>query len=150
MPDLPPLFPPQGDHDAVELGTTLMPKFGASGLVVAIVQDAASAEVLMVAHMNAEALRRTIETGTAWFWSRSRGKLWQKGETTGNRLAVKEIRVDCDQDAILLKVEIGGDGVACHQGFRSCFYRTVPAGASGAELRFDRAMPRVAPADVAR
>ena len=136
MPDLPPLFPPQGDQDAVELGTTLMPKFGASGLVVAIVQDAASAEVLMVAHMNAEALRRTIETGTAWFWSRSRGKLWQKGETTGNRLAVKEIRVDCDQDAILLKVEIGGDGVACHQGFRSCFYRTVPAGTSGRGAAF--------------
>ena len=81
----------------------------------------------MVAHMNEEALARTIETGSAWFFSRSRKKLWRKGEESGNTLRVREMRVDCDQDAILLKVEIAGDAVACHQGYRSCFYRTRPA-----------------------
>ena len=102
----------------------------------------------MVAHMNDEALARTIETGSAWFFSRSRQKLWRKGEESGNTVRVREMRVDCDQDAILLKVEIAGDAVACHQGYRSCFYRTVPIGAeAGPDLKldFDRAMPRVPP-----
>ncbi len=103
-------------------------------------------EVLMVAHMNREALARTIETGQAWFWSRSRQKLWRKGEESGNTLAVSEMRVDCDQDAILFKVAIAGDGVACHQGYRSCFYRTVPLGqapSADTALAFDGAMKRV-------
>ena len=140
------LFAPRGDHEAVEMGTALAPKFDADGLVTAIAVDADTGEVLMLAHMNAEALARTIETGFGWFWSRSRGKLWQKGEESGNRLEVTEIRVDCDQDAVLLKVRIGGDGVACHQGYRSCFYRQVPVGETPSPdlaMTFDTAMKRV-------
>ena len=139
-------FAPRGDHDAIELGTGLAPKFDAAGLIVAIAVDADSGEVLMVAHMNDEALARTIATGDAWFYSRSRNSLWRKGETSGNTLAVAEMRVDCDQDAILLKVRVAGDGVVCHQGYRSCFYRTVPLGAlptAGLALAFDGEMPRV-------
>lgn len=139
-------FAGRGDHDAIELGTDFAPKFDGDGLIVAIAADAATGEVLMVAHMNEEALARTIETGSAWFFSRSRRKLWRKGEESGNTLAVREIRVDCDQDALLLKVEMAGDAVACHQGYRSCFYRTVPVGAAatpGLKLGFDRAMPRI-------
>ena len=141
----PPLFAARGDHDAVELGTGFAPKFDRDGLIVAIATDLATGEVLMVAHMNAEALARTIETGHAWFWSRSRQKLWQKGEESGNRFAVAEMRVDCDQDAVLLKGSIAGDGVACHQGYRSCFYRSLPVGGPvtpALGLVFDTAMPR--------
>ncbi len=143
-----PLFAPRKDEETVETGTVLMPKFDSDGLIVAIASDAATGEVLMVAHMNAQALARTIATGEAWFWSRSRGKLWRKGEESGNTLAVAEMRVDCDQDAILLKVAIAGDGVACHQGYRSCFYRSVPVGQApspATTLAFDRAMKRVLP-----
>jgi len=100
--------------------TTKTLKFGADGLIPAIAQDAASGEVLMVAWMNAEALGRTIETGEAHYWSRSRKKLWHKGEESGNVQKVKEIRTDCDKDVLLLKVEQIG-GAACHTGFRSCF-----------------------------
>jgi phosphoribosyl-AMP cyclohydrolase len=142
----PPPFAPRPDHDAVELGTALSPRFDTDGLIVAIAVDADSGEVLMVAHMNAEALARTIERGEAWFYSRSRQKLWMKGEESGNRLAVREIRVDCDQDAILLKVKVAGDGVACHRGYRSCFYRVVPIGervGPAVSLVFDEAMPKV-------
>lgn len=144
-----PAFAPRKDEQTVETGTALAPKFDRDGLIVAIAVDATSGEVLMVAHMNAEALARTIETGEAWFWSRSRGKFWRKGEESGNTLAVAELRVDCDQDAVLLKVTVAGDGVACHQGYRSCFYRSVPLGqtpSSATELAFDRAMKRVPPA----
>jgi len=95
-------------------------KFGADGLIPAIAQDAASGEVLMVAWMNAESLKRTIETGEAHYWSRSRKKLWHKGEESGNVQRVKEIRADCDKDVLLLQVEQIG-GAACHSGFRSCF-----------------------------
>lgn len=139
-------FAPRGDEESVETGKLLQPAFGEDGLVVAIAADAATNEILMVAYMNAEALARTIASGEAWFWSRSRGKLWRKGEESGNTLAVSDIRVDCDQDAILLKVTVAGDGVTCHQGWRSCFYRSVPIGAEPTpdlELRFDAAMPRV-------
>lgn len=149
MIDSKPQFAPRLDHDAIENGTGFAPKFDADGLIFAIAVDADSGEVLMVAHMNADALARTIESGEAWFWSRSRKKLWKKGEDSGNRLAVAEIRVDCDQDAILLKVRIGGDGVACHQGYRSCFYRQVPTGdapSADLALTFDRAMKRIEPA----
>ena len=118
------------NHD-LEEGTSLTPRFDASGLVTAVVTDAASGEVLMLAHMNAEALTRTIETGEAWYFSRSRQKLWKKGEESGHVQRVIEMRVDCDQDAVWLKVEQGGAG-ACHTGRRSCFYRTVPLKQAGA------------------
>ena len=143
-----PVFAERTDEEAAETGTALMPKFDRDGLIVAIAADAATGEVLMVAHMNREALARTIATGEAWFWSRSREKLWCKGEESGNTLSVADLRVDCDQDAILLKVAIAGDGVACHQGYRSCFYRSVPLGAPpspATTLAFDRAMKRVPP-----
>jgi phosphoribosyl-AMP cyclohydrolase len=116
----------------IESTTQFEPRFDDSGLITCIVADAASAEVLMLAHMNDEALERTIKTGEAWFWSRSRRELWRKGESSGNTLAVEEMRVDCDQDALLLRVRVRGQGVACHTGRRSCFYRRValkqPAG----------------------
>jgi len=98
-------------------------KFDDRGLIPAIVQDNATGEVLMFAFMNAESLKRTVESGQAWFWSRSRQELWQKGATSGNTLAVREIRKDCDEDALLLKVDPAGP--ACHTGERSCFYRTL-------------------------
>ena len=143
-----PAFAERTDGETIETGTTLAPRFDRDGLIVAIVADAATSEVLMVAHMNREALIRTIETCEAWFWSRSRRKLWRKGEESGNTLAVADMRIDCDQDAILLKVTIAGDGVACHQGYCSCFYRSVPLGQApspATELDFDRAMKRVPP-----
>ncbi|MDI6799076.1 MAG: bifunctional phosphoribosyl-AMP cyclohydrolase/phosphoribosyl-ATP diphosphatase HisIE [Actinomycetota bacterium] len=98
-------------------------KFDESGLIPAIVQDASTGEVLMLAHMDKEAFKRTLETGRSWFWSRSRNEYWQKGETSGNFQYVKEIRYDCDQDSLLLLVEPVGP--ACHTGQRSCFYRKV-------------------------
>ncbi|WP_077145043.1 phosphoribosyl-AMP cyclohydrolase [Sphingopyxis sp. KK2] len=101
------------------------PRFDAAGLVTAIVTDAGSGVLLMVAHMNAEAIRLTQETGQAHFWSRSRHALWRKGETSGNGLTMVEMRVDCDQDALLLRVTPAGP--ACHTGRRSCFYRRVEA-----------------------
>ena len=108
-----------------ETGTRFMPKFGADGLLTGVVIDAASREVLMVAHLDAEALAATQETGLAHFHSRSRGKLWCKGETSGNVLRVQEIRVDCDQDALVIVAEAAGP--ACHTGARSCFYRKLDA-----------------------
>ena len=98
-------------------------KFDEQGLIPAIAQDAESGEVLMVGYMNAEALRRTLETGLATYWSRSRQEYWVKGKTSGHLQKVREVRVDCDGDAILLRVE--QVGAACHTGFRSCFYRRV-------------------------
>ena len=117
----------------LEEGTALTPKFNADGLVTAVATDAASGEVLMVAHMNGEALAKTIATGEAWYFSRSRKALWRKGESSGRTQRVVEMRIDCDQDAVWLKVEqVAG---ACHTGRRSCFYRAVPLGASGDKLR---------------
>jgi phosphoribosyl-AMP cyclohydrolase len=109
----------------------LAPRFDADGLVTCVATDARTGDVLMVAHMNAEALRRTIVTGEAWYFSRSRKSLWRKGESSGHTQRVVELRVDCDQDAIWIKVEQTGPG-ACHTGRRSCFYRAVPLGASDA------------------
>ena len=106
-----------------EAGTSFLPKFDDNGLLSAIVQDHATGEVLMFAFMNAEALAATRETGLAHFWSRSRGKLWQKGETSGHVLHVEQVLVDCDQDALVLKVRPAGP--ACHTGERSCFYREL-------------------------
>ncbi len=121
-------FAPPGSAAEVEEGRTLSPKFDAGGLVTCVATDARTGDVLMVAHMNAAALARTIETGEAWYFSRSRQALWRKGETSGHVQRVVEMRVDCDQDAVWIKVEQAG-GAACHTGRRSCFYRAVPLGA---------------------
>lgn len=109
--------------DPRETGLDLDPKYDGNGLVTAVVTDAATGEVLMVAHMNAEALAATRTTGDAHFWSRSRGRLWRKGESSGNVLRVREMRIDCDQDAVWLLCEPAGP--ACHTGARSCFYRRI-------------------------
>jgi phosphoribosyl-AMP cyclohydrolase len=116
----------------VEEGTAFTPKFDADGLVAVVVTSAETGEVLMLAHMNREALARTMETGEAQFWSRSRQRLWRKGEESGNTMRVVEMRTDCDQDALWLKVEMGGAGACCHTGRKSCFYRAVPVGNGGA------------------
>ncbi len=111
------------DSAAREQGSEFMPRFDASGLLTAIAVDQASRDVLMVAFMDAEALEKTRETGLAHFHSRSRGRLWMKGETSGNVLRIQDILVDCDQDALILVVN--PDGPACHTGERSCFYRKL-------------------------
>jgi len=121
-------FPELADKADLERGQTLAPRFDATGLIAAIAIDADRGEVLMLAWMNADALALTIETGQAHYYSRSRQALWKKGETSGQVQTVVEIRVDCDQDAVLLKVRPQGDGGACHVGFRSCFYRVVEDG----------------------
>jgi phosphoribosyl-AMP cyclohydrolase len=113
----------------LEEGSALTPKFDADGLVTCVATDAKSGDVLMVAHMNAEALAKTIATGEAWYYSRSRRALWKKGETSGHTQHVVEMRVDCDQDAVWIKVE--QSVAACHTGRRSCFYRAVPLGKAG-------------------
>jgi phosphoribosyl-AMP cyclohydrolase len=118
----------------VEEGLAFRPKFDASGLVTCVATDAASSEVLMVAHMNDEALRRTIASGEAWYFSRSRGALWRKGETSGQTQRVVEMRMDCDQDAVWIRVD--QTGAACHTGRRSCFYRRIDPGEGGARLTF--------------
>ncbi len=113
------------DKDVREEGGVLAPRFDANGLVTAVVTDAGDGMLLMVAHMNAEALARTIETGIAHYWSRSRASLWKKGETSGNFQEVVELRADCDQDTIWLRVKVAGENATCHTGRRSCFYRVV-------------------------
>src|SRR5690606_3450381 len=113
------------DVKSLEEGLTFEPRFDGNGLIPAIVSDAESGQVLMFAYMNAEALRATIETGLAYFWSRSRGRLWKKGEDSGNLLRVSEILTDCDQDVIWLRAQAEGGGATCHTGRRSCFYRRV-------------------------
>jgi phosphoribosyl-AMP cyclohydrolase len=125
----PPLFAARGSPGEVETSLSFQPKFDADGLIPAIVTDAASGDVLMFAWMNEEALALTLETRVGHFWSRSRGRLWKKGEESGNILRVSELRTDCDQDVVWLKATIEGAGVACHTGERSCFYRTLPLGA---------------------
>ena len=117
-----------GDKQALEAGMVLSPKFDEHGLIPAIATDYESGEVLMFAWMNAEALRLTIEKRAAHFYSRSRKKLWMKGEESGNVLAVRELRTDCDQDCVWMRVTVGGHGGTCHTGFRSCFYRSVELG----------------------
>lgn len=139
---------PQGTVNEIEEGLALRPKFDAAGLVTCVTTDAATGEVLMVAHMNDEALRRTVDSGEAWYYSRSRGKLWRKGESSGHVQRVVEMRVDCDQDAVWLRVEQAG-GAACHTGRHSCFYRAVGKGADGAPaLSFVSAERLFDPADV--
>jgi phosphoribosyl-AMP cyclohydrolase len=124
-------FSPRGSTEQVEEGRAFAPKFDADGLVTCVATDVASGNVLMVAHMNAEALQKTIATGEAWYYSRSRRALWRKGESSGHGQRVVEMRLDCDQDAVWIKVEQQGAG-ACHTGRRSCFYRAVPLGKPGA------------------
>ncbi len=128
---------PPADRRLLESGAAFTPRFDDNGLLPAIVTAADDGELLMVAAMNAEALALSLETGIAHFWSRSRRTLWKKGETSANFLRIKEIRTDCDQDAIWLKVEIAGDGVSCHTGKRSCFYRAVEAGGGNFKLKSD-------------
>lgn len=119
----PPFADPASLDEKIDETARFAPKFGADGLITAVATDAATGRILMLAHMNAEALAKTIETGEAWYWSRSRGALWRKGETSGHVQKVVEIRTDCDQDAVELVVE--QTGPACHTGRRSCFYRVV-------------------------
>jgi phosphoribosyl-AMP cyclohydrolase len=111
--------------DDPEDGVEFAPRFSPDGLLTCVTVDAAGGAVLMLAHMNAEALAKTLETGVVHYWSRSRGALWRKGDTSGQVQRLVELRVDCDQDALLARVEVGGDGGACHTGRRSCFYRRV-------------------------
>jgi phosphoribosyl-AMP cyclohydrolase len=146
MPDNP-FFAPQGAD--LEEGAVLTPKFDTDGLVTCVATDAASGEVLMVAHMNAEALAKTIASGEAWYYSRSRRALWKKGETSGHIQKVVELRVDCDQDAIWIRVEQTSG--ACHTGRRSCFYRAVPLGQASGPIGLELREPRVFdPAEVYR
>jgi phosphoribosyl-AMP cyclohydrolase len=134
-----PAFPARTTTPEIELGATLRPKFGPDGLIPCITADAKTNEVLMFAFMNAEALAHTIKTKKATYWSRSRNKLWVKGEESGHVQLVKELLVDCDQDVVLLKVENVG-GAACHNGYRSCFYRRL---ADEQTLQLEFTAPRV-------
>ncbi|WP_072385304.1 phosphoribosyl-AMP cyclohydrolase [Hyphomicrobium sp. CS1BSMeth3] len=119
-------FAARGSARDIEEGLAFTPKFDDAGLLAAVATDADTGDVLMFAWMDAEAVARTIETGHAHFYSRSRGRQWKKGEESGNVLEVVEMRTDCDQDAIWLKVRVAGAGAACHTGRKSCFYRAIP------------------------
>jgi phosphoribosyl-AMP cyclohydrolase len=134
-------------HDREE-GLEFQPKFDASGLVTCVATDAASGDVLMVAHMNDEALRKTIATGEAWYFSRSRNALWRKGESSGHTQRVIEMRMDCDQDAIWIRVE--QTGAACHTGRKSCFYRKIESTDGTTRLSFIDADRLFDPAQVYR
>ena len=150
MPDKPSNFAERGSTEEIEEGRAFAPKFDADGLVTCVATDARSGDVLMVAHMDAQALQRTIATGEAWYFSRSRRALWRKGETSGHVQRVVEMRIDCDQDAVWIKVEQEGAG-ACHTGRRSCFYRAVPLGKGGAvTLEFRDGERTFDPAEVYR
>ncbi|MHA6690277.1 phosphoribosyl-AMP cyclohydrolase [Devosia sp. A449] len=135
-------------HDQLEEGTAFAPRFDAAGLVTVVTIEAGSNDVLMLAHMNAEALSLTLETGIAHYWSRSRGKLWKKGETSGELQQVVELRTDCDQDAIVMLVNQTGRGAACHTGRKTCFYRRTVT-VDGTVILEDRGLPKLFdPADV--
>ena len=134
MADVP--FAERQSHAEIEEGTVFAPKFDEHGLIPCITTDAGTGEVLMFAFMNAEALRRTIALGEAVYYSRSRGELWHKGATSGHVQKVIELRIDCDQDAVWLRVDTGGKG-SCHVGYRSCFFRSVPLGEGEKMLRFE-------------
>ena len=119
-----------------EEGLSFQPKFGADGLAACVTIDVRRGDVLMVAHMNEAALEATLKTGVVHYWSRSRGALWRKGDTSGQIQRLVEMRVDCDQDAFVALVEVGGDGGACHTGRRSCFYRRIETGQDGTRLAY--------------
>lgn len=120
----------------IEEGSEFAPQFGADGLITAVATDAVTGAVLMVAHMNREALERTLAEGRVYYYSRSRQALWLKGETSGQIQTLIEMLVDCDQDCLVLKVKVGGDGGACHTGRPTCFYRRVEQGPNGPRLTF--------------
>lgn len=142
-------FPtPPADKSQLEEGAEFAPRFDRDGLITAIVTDARDGVLLMVAHMNELALGLTLETRVAHYWSRSRAQLWKKGETSGNLQHVVEMRTDCDQDAILLKVEVGGHDATCHTGRRSCFYRKVIFEGGNAKLIDDGSKPQFDPEQV--
>ncbi len=130
----------------IEKGLSLQPKFDADGLIPCITTDVHTNQVLMFAFMNREALEHTIETGKVTYFSRSRGKLWVKGESSGQVQHLKELRTDCDQDVILCKAEIGENGASCHNGYRSCFYRKLDT--QSGELVFDGGEPLFDPEEV--
>lgn len=132
---------PSSDKQQLEEGEAFTPRFDANGLVTAVVTDASDGMLLMVAHMNAQALALTLETGIAHYWSRSRNVLWKKGETSGNFQHVAEIRTDCDQDAVWLRVNVTGHDATCHTGRRSCFYRTVALADGRGTLNADGSKP---------
>ena len=123
-----PLFKARKSVEQVEESSDLAPKFDTDGLIPCITTDADTGDVLMLGYMNNEALKRTIETEEAHYWSRSRGCLWHKGSSSGLIQRVIEMRIDDDQDAVWLRVQVGGSGASCHVGYRSCFYRSVPLG----------------------
>ncbi|MET3924988.1 phosphoribosyl-AMP cyclohydrolase [Devosia sp. 2618] len=129
-------------HAELEEGTAFAPRFDASGLVTVVTIEAGTNDVLMLAHMNAEALSLTLETGIAHYWSRSRAKLWKKGETSGELQEVVELRTDCDQDAIVMTVHQTGRGAACHTGRKSCFYRRAVVAGSAVTLQ-DTGLPKL-------
>lgn len=128
------------DGGGIEETTEFRPRFDAAGLITCVTV-AADGRVLMVAGMNAEALRLTVETGIVHYWSRSRGKLWRKGDTSGQLQRLVELRVDCDQDVLLARVAVGGDGGACHTGRPTCFYRVVEPGGATLRIVEDQAVP---------
>ncbi|MCO6385848.1 phosphoribosyl-AMP cyclohydrolase [Aliihoeflea sp. 40Bstr573] len=141
-------FPlPPTSKAALEEGDMLAPRFDAAGLITAVVTDARDGMLLMVAHMNAEALALSLETGIAHYWSRSRNQLWKKGETSGNLQRIVELRTDCDQDAVWLRVEVAGHDATCHTGRRSCFYRKAEATDGNVRLVTDAA-PKFDPDDI--
>ncbi|MBZ0217413.1 MAG: phosphoribosyl-AMP cyclohydrolase [Fimbriimonadaceae bacterium] len=143
------VFPRLDSKRKIETGLIFSPKFDESGLIPCVACDADTSEVLMLAYMNAEALARTIESGEAHYWSRSRGELWHKGATSGSVQRIVEMRTDCDQDAILIKVRVGDTGASCHLGYRSCFYRTVALGdPAAAVLKFEEKAPLAEPSDL--
>jgi len=129
-------------HEQLEEGTAFAPRFDAAGLVTVVTIEAGTSDVLMLAHMNAEALSLTLETGIAHYWSRSRAKLWKKGETSGELQQVVELRTDCDQDAIVMVVNQTGRGASCHTGRKSCFYRRAVVDGDSVALQ-DRGLPRL-------
>ena len=142
-------FHPRRSVHEVEEGTVLAPKFGPDGLMPCVTTDAATGEVLMLGWMDAEALRRTLKTGEAHYFSRSRQALWRKGATSGLVQRVVEARIDDDQDALWLRVAVAGSGASCHVGYRSCFYRAVPTGtAAGGALVFTETTRTFDPNDV--
>jgi len=131
-----PKFPPRGTKAELEEGLDFSPKFDADGLIPALAMDALTHEPLMLAYMNSESLRHTLEIGEAVYWSRSRKEIWHKGATSGHVQRIKEIRTDCDQDALILMVEQVGAG-ACHSGRNSCFYRKIVPSIGGSTVKLD-------------
>jgi len=138
MPETTTFFAPRTSIEQVEEGMELAPKFDADGLITCVTTEAATGELLMVGYMNRQALQRTIATGEAHYFSRSRQVLWHKGATSGLTQRIVEMRIDDDQDAVWLRVQVAGSGASCHVGYRSCFYRAIdlPSGA----LRFTEAV----------